>query len=284
MSDLSAILQSFDLEQVGEHRFRGESVPSDTRQVVFGGQIMGQMIMAAAASLPGKQVKSLHAVFARAGTVKEPVDLEVDIMHAGRTLGSATVSARQGDRLLSRGLLLLDGGDEDLIRHAAPRPAVAGPSDAVPQPWAEPGSEVRIVDGVDLMTVEATGDPELFIWTRFSRAPDQPPVHQALLSWYTDPFLIATALRPHDGIGQGMAHDTISTGVITHTLSFHQQADATEWLLQALQSRFAGGGRVYGSGDVFTEDGRHVASFAQESMVRAFAGDRRGPDRQATAL
>ena len=85
------ILNSLMLEQTGENRFRGPSVPSDFRPVVFGGQLMGQMIVAAAATLPDKNVKSLHAIFARAGTVKEPVDLDVDVMHAGRALASVTV-------------------------------------------------------------------------------------------------------------------------------------------------------------------------------------------------
>jgi acyl-CoA thioesterase len=220
--------------------------------------------------LPGKNVKSLHAIFARAGTVTKPVDLDVDVMHAGRALGSITVTARQGDRLLSRGLMLLDTGEPDLIRHSLPKPAVAGPADAIPQKWPEPGAELRIVDGVDLMTTDVTGGPELFVWVRFSEAPDDLATNQALLSWYTDPFLIAASMRPHAGIGQSMAHDTISTGVITHTLSFHEPIKATDWHLLAQYSIFAGHGRTYGSGQVFTDDGQQVASFVQENLVRAF--------------
>jgi acyl-CoA thioesterase len=191
-------------------------------------------------------------------------------MHSGRALGSVSVTARQGDRLLSRGLLLLDAGEPDLIRHSDPKPAVAGPeATEKPKPWEE-GAEVRIVDAVDLMTPEVTGPPELYVWTRFSHAPDDQAVHQALLSWYTDPFLIASALRPHDGVGQAMAHDTISTGVITHTLSFHEPVDATKWLLMANRSIYAGHGRTYGMGQVFTEDGQQVASYVQDNLVRAF--------------
>jgi len=141
------ILNSLLLEQAGENRFRGPSVPSDFRPVVFGGQLMGQMIVAAAATLPDKNVKSLHAIFARAGTVKEPVDLDVDVMHAGRALASVTVTARQGDRLLSRGLLLLDAGEPDLIRHSLPMPEIAGPAQAQARGWPDGGSQVRIVDG-----------------------------------------------------------------------------------------------------------------------------------------
>ena len=270
VSEHSPILESLKLEQVGANQFRGQSVPSETRPVVFGGQLMGQMIMAATASVPGKHVKSLHAVFARAGTVSKPVDLDVDVMHSGRALASVSVTARQDDRLLSRGLLLLDAGEPDLIRHCLPMPQVADPAAAVPQNWAEEGSQVRIVDGVDLMTPDATGDPELFVWTRFDAAPDDLAAHQSLVAWYTDPFLIAAALRPHSGVGQAMAHDTISTGVVTHTLSFHQPVKATDWLLLAQRSLYAGGGRTYGSGHIFTEDGRQVASFVQENLVRAF--------------
>jgi acyl-CoA thioesterase II len=226
--------------------------------------------VAAAASLPGKTVRSLHAIFARAGTVAEPVDLEVDVMHSGRALGSVSVTARQGDRLLSRGLLLLDAGEPDLIRHSEPKPAVAGPDQTEPPKSLEEGAEVRVVDGVDLMTPAVTGPPELYVWTRFRHAPGDQAVHQALLSWYTDPFLIASAMRPHDGIGQAMAHDTISTGVITHTLSFHEPVDATRWLLLANRSSYAGHGRTYGRGQVFTEDGQQVASYVQDNLVRSF--------------
>jgi len=264
------ILKSLILEQTGASSYRGPSVPSEVRPVVFGGQLMGQMIVAATTSVPGKTVRSLHAIFARAGTVTQPVDLEVDVMHSGRALGSVSVTARQGDRLLSRGLLLLDAGEPDLIRHSEPKPAVAGPDETEkPKPWEE-GAEVRIVDEVDLMTPDITGPPELHVWTKFSHAPDDQAVHQALLSWYTDPFLIASALRPHDGVGQAMAHDTISTGVITHTLSFHEPVDATAWNLLANRSIYAGHGRTYGMGQVFTEAGQQVASYVQDNLVRAF--------------
>jgi acyl-CoA thioesterase II len=270
MADTYPILDSLVLAQTGPSSYRGPSVPSETRPVVFGGQLMGQMIMAAAASMPGKTVRSLHAIFARAGTVAEPVDLDVDLMHSGRALGSLSVTARQGDRLLSRGLLLLDAGEPDLIRHSDPKPAVTGPDESEPLPGDEQGAEVRIVDGVDLNTAGVTGPPELQVWARFSHAPDDQAVHQALASWYTDPFLIASAMRPHEGIGQGMAHDSVSTGVITHTLSFHEPVDATTWLLMANRSIFAGHGRSYGMGQVFTEDGQQVASYVQDNMIRSF--------------
>ena len=270
MPEPAHILAALRLEQTGETRYRGPSVRSDIRPVVFGGQLMGQMITAAATAQPGKTVRSIHVIFARAGTVKLPVDLDVDVMHAGRSLASVTVTARQEQRLISRGMLLLDAGEPDLIRHGATMPDVGSPDMAVPLDWAEEGSEVRVVDGVDLAATEVTGPPELSVWTRFTAAPDDIAVNQALLSWYTDPFLIAASMRPHEGIGAGLAHQAISTGVLTHTLSFHEPVRATDWHLLAQRGTYAGGGRSYGRGEVFTQDGRLVASFVQDSMVRSF--------------
>jgi acyl-CoA thioesterase II len=96
-----------------------------------------------------------------------------------------------------------------------------------------------------------------------------------MLSYASDGFLIGTAMRPHAGVGQALAHVSISTSVITQSISFHRPFDASEWLLLAHQSPYAGAGRSFGRADVFTRGGALVASYAQENMIRAFADDRR---------
>lgn len=270
----SPIVSCFSVERTGPSAYRGQSVDDPRRPVVFGGQIMGQMIAAAALQAPDKQVKNLHAVFARAGTVKQPVDYTLDQFHSGRAFGSIEAIAAQGDRVLSRGILLMDAGEPDVIRHQIPRLTVSGPDRHAAAPGSdELGADLRVVDDVDLMTTAVTGDPELFVWMRWRDVPDEPAMHQALLSWFTDPFLIGAAMRPHEGIGQEQAHESLSTGVITHTLTFHEPFRADEWLLIANRSQHAGGGRTYGDGEVFTEDGKLVASFVQTSMIRYFRDD-----------
>jgi acyl-CoA thioesterase II len=264
------ILRSFALERLGDSSFRGESVQDERRPVIFGGQIMGQMIVAASAFEPAKTVKSLHLIFARSGTIKLPVQIDLDPVHSGRALASVSATASQGERVLSQGLLLLDAGEPDVIRHQIPAAQVGGPQDAPPVAAPYEGAELRLVDGVDLMTAAATGPPEVYVWVRFSDVPDEAAVHQALLSWYTDGFLIAAAMRPHEGIGQVQAHETLSTGVLAHTLTFHQPFRADRWLLIANRSLHTGAGRGYGEGHVFTEDGQLVASFVQQHMIRYF--------------
>ena len=66
----------------------------------------------------------------------------------------------------------------------------------------------------------------------------------------------------------------IATGVVSHTLTFHEPVPAGEWLLLAHESPYAGRGASYGRAHVFTREGSLVASFVQENMIRAFATDR----------
>jgi len=121
------------------------------------------------------------------------------------------------------------------------------------------------------------GPAELDVWTRFAGlygpddddgGPDDVATNQALVAFATDGFLIATAMRPHRGVGQAQAHRTVATGVVSHTLTFHEPCRAGEWLLLAHTSPYAGAGRGYGRADVFQDD-RLVASFVQDSMIRA---------------
>jgi acyl-CoA thioesterase-2 len=136
---------------------------------------------------------------------------------------------------------------------------------------------IRTVGGVDIADPDAVGPAQLDVWTRFPDAPADPTLNQALLAFATDGFLIGTAMRPHAGVGQSLAHRTISTSVITHTLAFHGPVDASGWLLLDQASPVARAGRSYGRADVFAEGGDLVASFAQENMVRAFAPDQAPP-------
>src|SRR5829696_2010919 len=118
MSELPSTLQVQDL---GGGRWSAPNPTDDPegRDVVFSGQILAQMVMASDHHAESaKDVKSVHAIFARAGTYSAgPMELELDSMHAGRAWASDTITAKQGDRLLSRGLVLLNAIEPDLIRH-----------------------------------------------------------------------------------------------------------------------------------------------------------------------
>ncbi len=264
------LLEVLDLEPAGEGRFTARNISTGTGGVVFGGQILAQTVVAGATADPAKEVKSVHTVFARGGDPARPLDIEVDAMHTGRALASATVTVRQGERLCARSLVLLSAAEPDLIRHAAAPPEVGGPDQAVPSGGEGGFWELRVVGGVDLSDPATVGPAQLDVWSRFPGDGVTGLHGQALLAYATDGFLIGTAMRPHEGVGQSMAHVSISTSVLAHTITFHEPVDAAAWHLLAHESPYAGRGRSYGRANVFTEDGRLVASFVQDNMIRAF--------------
>lgn len=266
------VLKVLDLEQVGEGRWQGASVQAEG-PVVFGGQLIGQAMAAVADEVPGKRITSVHSTFARVGKTDQPITFDVDKFHDGRSMGSVTVTASQGDRKLARSLFLLATAEDDLISHASQLPGSAGtPDTAHPQAPTMAGFEQRFAQDVDLFDVDAVGPPELDVWSRFDTARSEPVIAQALLVWASVSQFIGTAMRPHAGIGLARAHRDISTGVLSHYLRFHDGFSAGEWLLFALRSPYAGSGLAFGSAEVFTADGRLVASCVQESMIRPMVG------------
>jgi acyl-CoA thioesterase II len=268
---IDELLGALRLEPAGPDRYRAANVDAGSR-VIFGGQLLAQSVVAGLAGHEGKTVKTVHIVFARSGRPDAPVEIAVDRLHAGRSFASSTVTISQGDRVCARSSVLLSADEPDFIRHADAGPALPAPANGRPPAGGETGAwQVRIAGGVDVNDPDLVGPAELDVWTRFVGAPDDPAVDQALLAFATDGFLIATAMRPHSGVGQAQAHVTVSTGVVSHTLTFHEPAPAREWLLLSHRSPYAGRGRSYGTADAFRADGTLVASFVQDGMIRPLA-------------
>ncbi len=241
---------------------------AEGRDVVFSGQLLGQMMMASqrAASAP-KDIRSIHTVFARPGAYSQPIELEVESMQSGRTWASDTVTATQNGKLLSRAIVLANVVDGDLMRHGPGMPDVAEPGglgSSTGQVF--PGAELRRVPG-EL----SIGDvPVARAWHRYTPGVVSQAANQAILSWATCGTLIGLAMRGHrDTVDIADAHRTLSTGVIAHTMHFLERLDVSSWLLIEERATKAALGRVYGEGSVFTEDGVLVATFQQDSMAKA---------------
>jgi acyl-CoA thioesterase len=265
---IDRLLRAFTLERSGPDAYRAENVEGG-HGVVFGGQLLGQSILAALAGREGKAAKTVHTVFARSASPEAPLAISVDRMQEGRSFASSAVDVRQGDRLCARSLVLLSAEEPDFIRHAEPAPPVPGPEAGAPAGEGSGAWEIRVVGGVDVGDPALVGPPELDVWTRFVGAPGDPALDQALVAFASDGFLIGTAMRPHAGVGQVQAHRSVSTGVISHTLTFHEPCPAGDWFLLSHRSAYAGHGRCYGRANVFRADGTLVASFVQDGMIRA---------------
>ena len=125
-------------------------------------------------------------------------------------------------------------------------------------PW-----EVRSADDLDSPEPAA---PEYEMWMR--TAPAKPGLAPALLAYGTDLTLIGTALRPLEGLSQRDAGTAFTSAVTAHTVWFHRPFRTDDWLLLRQQAPIVAHGRCFGRGDVLTESGSLVASYAQEALLR----------------
>ncbi len=263
---LDDLLLCLEVEETAPGRFTGPNLALPYYRI-FGGQLLAQALVIAARSCEGKIVKSMHVTFPRQGDLRESVDYEVQAIQDGRTFAIRWIVGAQGGKPIVTALLSLHAPESGFDHQREP-PSVGSPEDAPLQELSMIPWKTRIVGGVDLAS-EATGPPRLEIWQRAPALPDDPAIHQALLAHSTDLTLIGTSLRPHPGVSEAHSPDRIQTAVTTHTVWFHRPLRMDDWILLSQESPTACGGRGFGTGHAFSKSGELVASYAQESMIRA---------------
>ncbi|AEV70802.1 acyl-CoA thioesterase [Mycolicibacterium rhodesiae NBB3] len=269
--DAAELMRLIDVQPASDLSFIGPAHGPTRRDVVEGGQFVGEAIVAASKALPGQRVTSVSMIFTKAASFTAPVDVDVDVLRHGRTFSTAEVRISQHGTLRSVGLLLADSGAEDVIRDSAQMPDTPGPEAAVQfTGFGMPGREIRIVDGAYDPDPERIGPPAIDAWVRFREAPHQQYLHQALLAQSTTHWTIAAGMLPHRGFGEARAHDTLSTGIMKATIAFHDDVDVSDWLLYSNRAFWAGRGLVQGDGRVYTRDGVLAASYTIQAMVREF--------------
>ena len=229
---------------------------------LFGGQILGQFIRAAGLTCPDKAVKSLHTVFAREGRAGEPVRDEVILHHQGRSFATLAITARQNAKVLAITSVCMHVPEEGPDRQTiAEIPGLLSADHRIALgliPW-----ETRSADDLD---DTSAGPPQFEMWMRTPTV--EPDLAPALTAYATDLTLIGTALRPLEGFNQKGNGTAFTSAVTSHTVWFHRPFRTDQWLLLRQRSPLMAHGRCFGSGDVFTEQGSLVASYAQEALLR----------------
>ena len=278
VDDLLAIL---DLEQLEHNLYRGRS-PQVGWQRVFGGQVIGQALVAACRTVEGRQPHSLHAYFLLPGDPKIPIIYEVDRIRDGRSFTTRRVVAIQHGQAIfsmSASFHVAESGFD----HSAPMPDVPRPEDlpseaeikarvmpSMPDPVRsyyerERPIEFRPVEYVRYLSREPQ-DPRFHVWFRTTAPlPDDPTIHQCVLAYASDMTLLDSALIAH---GRTVFERAIQGASLDHALWFHRPFRADEWLLYAQDSPSAAGARGFARGLIFTREGTLVASVAQEGLIR----------------
>jgi acyl-CoA thioesterase-2 len=281
IAPIQEILDLLNLEKIEENIFRGIS-PKDRVQRVFGGQVLGQALMAANRTVEGRLCHSLHAYFLRAGDPKVPILYEVDRSRDGGSFTSRRVVAIQH----GRPIFTLEASfqkDEPGYEHAFERPDVPPPEDLqsdielraaiatrVPpelSAWAlRPRPiETRPIDPRPYFTPDKR-PPHEMAWIRASGPlPDDPALHRCVAAFASDMSIIGTAMLPH---GIGWYDDIVQLASLDHAMWFHRPFRIDEWLLFVQDSPSASGARGFNRGLLFARDGALVASVTQEGLMR----------------
>ncbi len=276
---LAELVSLLDLERLEDNLFRGQSRDVGAPQV-FGGQVLGQALVAASRTVDGRFVHSLHAYFLRRGDFNAPIVFEVDRSRDGGSFTSRRVVAIQhGQPILtmSASFQISEPG----MDHQAPMPAAPPPEglrdlgeidaemrDQVPEKMRcyfehQRPFEFRPVNPPNyLKRVKAA--PSKQVWFRaLDRLPDDQPLHRCLLTYVSDYHLLDTATLPH-----GVSFLQLQMASVDHAIWFHRDLRVDEWLLYVIDSPSASGARGFVRGSIYSRDGTLIASVAQEGLIR----------------
>ena len=278
---IDTLLSILDLEPLEHNLFRGLS-PQVGWQRVFGGQVVGQALVAAARTVEGRAVHSLHGYFMLPGDPKVPILYEVDRIRDGKSFTTRRVVAIQHGRAIfsmSASFQVEEAGlDHQIEMPKVPLPEelpsesdiarlyLEGAPEPVKRYWErERPIELRPVDLRHYLGREPL-QPLQNVWVRTTgKLPDDPDIHRCVLAYASDMTLLDTSLFAH---GRSIFDADLQAASLDHALWFHRPFRADDWLLYAEDSPSASGGRGFTRGSLFSRDGKLVASVAQEGLIR----------------
>ena len=278
---LDELLEILDLEEIELDIFRGRN-ESERRGRLFGGQVAAQALVAAGRTVEARPAHSLHGYFLRPGDPSIPVLYSVDRIRDGQSFTTRRVVAIQHGKAIfnmSASFHAPEPGYEHQLAMPEVPPPESVPSwpERVEQMWSRIPEEARVfaprprpidLRHVDLPTYlggEPTREPGR-VWLRVERGlPDEPLLHQALLTYASDISLLDNIIRPHGRLG---TLGPVMMASLDHAVWFHRPLRVDEWLLYAQESPIAAGGRGFARGQLFSRTGALVASVAQEGLMR----------------
>ncbi len=282
-SALQELLARLDLEQIEVNLFRANS-PNEGWQRVFGGQVLGQALVAASRTVEDatRTAHSLHGYFLRPGNMDIPIVYNVDRIRDGKSFTTRRVIAIQKGRpifSMSVSFQVNETGLEhqfEMPRVPAPEECpdeeqlwelmkADAPADFLERPERARPVELRYVDPLNEFKPEKMA-PVQHVWFRTAGPmPDDVRLNQCLLAYASDMTLLDTSVRPH---AISWHNDNLQMASLDHAMWFHRPFKTDEWLLYAQDSPSMSGARGFNRGSVFTSSGELVASVAQEGLAR----------------
>lgn len=276
------LLEILDLENLEINLYRGRS-PQSGWQRVFGGQVIGQALVAAMRTVDeDRHIHSLHSYFMRPGDPSVPIIYEVDRIHDGRSFTTRRVVAIQHGKAifsLSASFQVFEDG----LEHQFEMPDVPAPETLMsdedmkntflhlaPEPVKKYFERERPIELKPLSFKHYVSreklPPEQKIWFRANNPlPDDQNIHRCVLAYASDMTLLDTSLYAH---GRAVFDRDLQVASLDHSMWFHRPVKADEWLLYVQDSPNTSGARGLTRGLIHSRDGALVATVMQEGLIR----------------
>ncbi|OLF71100.1 acyl-CoA thioesterase II [Maricaulis sp. W15] len=278
----AGLVHLLDVEEIDVDLYRGRRNPGGQGRV-FGGQVIAQALKSAVASVdPERHIHSLHAYFMRPGDEDFPIIYRVERDYDGGSFSNRRVIAMQRGKPILNMTASFQKPEAGLT-HQFDLGDVAMPDDLptevellrkmkdqIPEPFyrfmTRPRPiEMRPVDPWSPIDPRPR-EPKRQIWIRATDlATDDQVMHRAILAFASDMALLSTCMQPH---GVSWMTRKMQSASLDHAVWFHDDVDMSDWLLYDTDSPWSGGARGFNRGQLFTRDGRLVASTAQEGLIR----------------
>jgi len=278
------LLNLLDVERLEVDLFRGVGSGGETSVRIFGGHVIAQALASAYRTVESRVCHSLHAYFIRPGDPKIPVIYNVERARDGGSFTTRRVIAIQhGKQILnlSASFQVAEKGWD----HQHQMPPVEGPdglpsreelrekfADQVSESWRADflrprPIDIREVAPQDFFNPKPAPDANN-LWFRMPGAQGaDAAMQQCLLAYASDMNLLGSSLRPH---GLTWFKGGVMTASLDHAMWFHGPVHFDQWHLYTMDSPFTGGARGFNRGAIYAQDGRLVASVAQEGLMRPF--------------
>lgn len=278
---LQQLITQLQLETIDDRIYRGTSVDVGTG-MVFGGQVLGQAISAAQATVNNRSLHSVHAYFLRPGNHDLPIIYTVDITRDGRSYSSRTVTATQTGKTIFTMMCSFHSGEDSELHYLQATEEQTPDDDTLiemdlEEEWDIEHSSRRVVLNPQPFLIRSpiesidANAPNECLWLRTKGdLPDDPKLHRSLLAYASDFRLLASTLRP---VGYRYQLDTIMLATICHGIWFHQDFRMDDWLLTICEPLAVANGRGIAKGSIYNRHGILVATTMQEGVVRKLKTD-----------
>jgi acyl-CoA thioesterase-2 len=272
VTDVAPLATLLDLRPLGDDAFTAPTHGPDAGvERVYGGHVAAQALLAATRTVPAdRSAHSVHLAFVRSGRPGLPVRLDVTRDRDGRSFATRRVTVRQKDAVIMEMMASFHVEEPGDDWTATPILDVPGPEETPGRSFLHELPTLGVFDWrVTGETVPGEMDATYPHWVRTVEAlPDDPAVHRAVVCGMTDIAAVRGTMRPGFERGEG----GFTGASLDHAVWFHRPARADEWMLFTMDSMSNHAARGFGIGRAWSADGRHIASWAQESLIRHHGG------------